>query len=163
MRFSFLAALCVLLPVSLFARLGASSSDLIARYGPPVKQTSETVGPRHHRVAFAQDLLFRHGDWNITCVLVGDRCVRVSYHKPGSWTTEQFQEVLLVNGLDGLWKATVKKPFSRDWTQAWALDSGVVVQCDWDGDFVLTSSEYGAAKLAEEIKFDRPKVNLPPL
>ena len=144
-------ALFVLLLSAAHARLGETEAELFKRFG-----MTKTIS---HHVTFAQGkmitlgptLFFKQDDWSIQCDMIDGRCMRILYHKPGDWTSDQIQLVMNSNTQGAKWTETSKQSvisLQRTWrrsdgsTATWGKGTGI--QITW--------SAYEKAKKAAEEK-----------
>lgn len=150
-RILMLALILVSLPLGVWARLGETERELVARFGKPLTRTDEITLAQGKRIAFGTALRFRQGDWSIECVIIEDRCAQEAYQKPGDWTEDQFRAILSSEAQGARWtdrsQEAVKK-IRRDWRRGdgasavWAAGIGMVV----------THPAYGRAKERAEAK-----------
>lgn len=110
--------LLLLLTTPCFARLGESEQELIKRFGQPTfKQPATTATSKGSSYTIGSHFTFKDGDWQITCVLVDDRCARISYSKRIAWETDQHTAFLNANAQGAKWTADPKNP-RRHWTRS---------------------------------------------
>ena len=145
-----IAVIFLLLCTSVFARLGETKDQLVARFGNPVNEGIDQMGSHGRNMAVGPELVFTQKDWIITCDLVDGRCARISYRKQGDWTEEQIQVVLAVNRQGGTWAKVAEQ--SGEIFRTWKRDDGATAGwTDADG-ISITTPAYLHAKAILEAK-----------
>ena len=129
-------ALFVLLLSAAHARLGDTETELINRFGRPLSRSKHAVSAQGRTFTLGPTLAFAQNDWNITCDLIDDRCVRILYTKRGDWSEDQVRLVLNANAQGAQWKEKSPNPsFLRDWSRSdgstaqWSINRMTLV---WD-------------------------------
>jgi hypothetical protein len=96
--------LCVGFAPLAHARLGDKEPELVARFGA-VRMRSEDMAAFEGRTyVVGTTLHFRMDQWTIYAVMIDDRCARITYGKPGTWTEEQVATAFNSNGGMANWK-----------------------------------------------------------
>ncbi len=134
----------------LWARLGETEKELVARFGDARMRTKHTIMGHGKISELGPSLHFKQDDWNIVSDLVDDRVVRENYRKAGDWSPEQIQTVLAANAQGATWTETTKGngKLSRKWMRS---DGGTAEWIKAAG-FKVISPAYDRAKEIAESK-----------
>jgi hypothetical protein len=130
---------------SLWARLGETEAELVARFGQPHSRVSHSVFAQGKFIPLGPQLHFREGEWRITADLIDGRCLRIAYQKPGDWTEDQIRLVLNSNTQSSQWAETSKANIAK-LQRAWRRKDGSVAEWDKLTGFTLTWAAYETAK-----------------
>lgn len=148
MKTPVIAVLFILTTVPVWARLGETEKELIARFGKPVTRARHSISAQGKSWELGPTLKFKQDDWHISSDLVDGRVVRENYQKRGDWTTEQIQAVLAANSHGATWTETTKGSgtHSRTWkrTDGATADSFIGIS--------FTTPAYTRAKELAEAK-----------
>ncbi|MFA6286049.1 MAG: hypothetical protein WC661_01595 [Opitutaceae bacterium] len=142
-----IAVVFLLLSTCVFARLGETKDQLVARFDNPVNQGISQITSQSRTMVVGPELVFVQKDWSITCDLVDGRCARISYRKQGDWTEEQIQVVLAVNKQGGKWTEQSGKT-----VRTWKRDDGALAGWSEADGISITTPAYLHAKAILEAK-----------
>lgn len=142
-----LIALCIL--PSALARLGETETQLIERFGEPRTRSQHSIFAQGKFIPLGPQLIFKEGDWTITCDLIDGRCLRIKYSKPGDWTDDQFVLVLNSNGQGATWTETSNVKV-KNLQRSWKRSDGSTAQWQKLTGITLTWDAYTKAKAKAE-------------
>ena len=148
------------LPLSSFARLGETESELTARFGQPTNRGKENTFAQGKLVEFGTRLTFHQGEWTITSVVIEGHCAREIYYKPGDWTEEQFTLVLTSNAQGTKWN-DVSKPLVKKVSREWRRDDAATASWSGASSMFVTHPAYARAKELAEVKAKAEAGRLP--
>jgi hypothetical protein len=150
MKFSVFLSLAFGFIAVAHARLGETEAQMTARFGPPTVRSQHSTFAQGKLWPIGPTLMFRQGDWTISCDLIDGRCVRIQYGKPGDWTEEQFQLVLAYNSQGAKWTDT-SRPAAAKFQRTWKRIDGA--EAGWSGGQMrLVVPAYERAKQVIEAK-----------
>lgn len=132
----------------LWARLGETEKELVARFGEALARSKHSIFAQGKLWEVGPSLVFKQDDWRISSDLIDDRVVREHYSKVGTWTSEQIQAVLAANSQGATWTETTKgnRMFARTWKRA----DGATA--DWGNGILITTPAYKRATELIEAK-----------
>ena len=117
MKHILILALFLAASYAAFARLGETERELIKRFGQPISRSNVTMFAQSKIWVLGSGLLFEQDVWKISCTVIDERCVAVSYSKRGEWTDAQIDTVLAANAQGVQWTEIMNglRQYSRSW------------------------------------------------
>lgn len=146
-----LAAICT---SSAWARLGETEGELVARFGKESLRSNHSIVTQGKSHTLGPVLFFKQDDWSINCYLIDNKCMRISYAKPGDWSEDQIRLVLNSNSQGAQWGET-SKPSIAKLQRTWKRIDGSTASWQKGGGMTLVWDAYNKAKAAVE---ERAKV-----
>jgi hypothetical protein len=119
-----------------WARLGENADQLVARYGPPLKETDQKG--EGDKIASA-DVVFQKGGIEIEVTLVGGLSVAEKFKKINGQALdlEEIQTLLNANAQGFGWET----PQMVEGEKVWTRDDAAVGKLAQDGSFTIKSKE----------------------
>ncbi len=135
--FQVLFCLSCCFSADLGARVGGTEAELTQEFGEPTARAMENVMVKGKLLPSFPKLTYRSGDWEITCILVDERCAKANYDKDGVWPDEEYADKLAANAQGATWSVdekgsrmpTVKRGWLRSdgATAVWRKNLGLTV------------------------------------
>jgi ABC-type phosphate transport system substrate-binding protein len=157
MKRYFILLLIFVMANNAFARLGETKAQLIERFGKPYVEFEQRHSKHGFTYAVGNIVAFQKDDWKIECLLISNQCAQVIYRKPGSWTDEQFKQLLFGNSGTNNWQEVVPKSPNKLF-HTWKRSDGAMAQYDFVNGVKFSSPAYFAEiKRIEETALQRSK------
>lgn len=122
------------------AQIGETESALVERFGPVLERKPERALEGGQVFAIGERLVFKLDRWRITTVLIEDRCAKITYGRNGSWTEQNYADLLATNANDREWREIPGS--APNWRRAWQRSDGLIAQWKYSSGLVIEGETF---------------------
>lgn len=126
------------------ARIGETEAQLVVRLGGVQTRLPERTVAEGRVYLLGERVVFKQNEWRVTAVLIDGHCAKITYHKTGAWTEQQFTDLLTVN--TGQWKWREIVSGAPKWQRTWRRADGLVAKWMYAGGFAIEGQPFVDAK-----------------